>query len=114
MNEDRNPSAKTPPHAKADKVPSGTAPTQVIAQMTPENWTQQPPAQEGGPFSIVLGFFTWVAVILWVVWKSSEIARKFLQDWWWAVGTAIALPVIIFWVVEPLRRWFAKAAAEKR
>jgi riboflavin transporter FmnP len=114
MNEDLNPTGNTPPDTTGGKAASGTAPTDAAAQTTPENKKQPSPAQEVGPFPLVIGFLFWVVVILWWVWKNSETARRFLQDWWWAVGAGTCLAVIIFCVVGPLRRWFAKAAAEKR
>src|SRR5215472_7424432 len=84
---------------------SGTAPTQAIAQTTPENGTQLTALAVG---CIVL--LLWLAVILWLVSIFFPTASKSLGPlWqWWAIGAGlILLALLTIWL---FRRWFPKVA----
>jgi hypothetical protein len=113
MNEKPASNTKVSSGETANETTPADTSTGIASTTTPQKGTQPATDQAVGPFGIFIGLLFWMVIILAAVWKGSKEVREFLQHWWWAVGAGICLLALILGLVG-FRRWFAKAAAEKR
>ena len=97
------------PQQPPETIPEAGTPQDVAGQRT------EPPRPLKGTdiVGVIFGLLFWVFIIGGLVWKNSEAGRAFITQWWWTLGVALGIGVIIA-LSKAVKRWFTGAEAEKR
>src|SRR6266542_2369309 len=109
MNEDRNPSAETPPDVTTSQAAAGPAPGEVAG--AGKKGIRVLSDQALGCFALLV---FWLVVILPAASIFSVPARRFLYHWWWAIGVGVIVFPTLVWSIGLLKSWYPKAAESAR